>query len=510
MGSWRAWAAALSAAFAITAAAPAAAQPVFAVRTAASPPGQQRLVSFDTQSPGTLTSDAAISGLQSGETIVGMDFGVDQFPPQLYAIGSTSRVYTIDTGTGGATQVGGGPFSPALSGTSFAVESFDDVLRVLSTADQNLAVDQGNGTASAGANLVYATGDPNQAADPNVVAAGLQGENLFVIDSNLDVLAFLEGPDDPHSKNDLTTIGPLGVDTGPAVGFDVSGGVNPYAVLDVAGASRLYVIDTATGAATPHPSAAGNAVGATITGGIAVQPQDPQLQASPSPLDFGNQPLGTMGPATTLTIQLTGGEALESTNPAITGPNKDDFFLTADLCLSGLETQSASVPLRFPGDQCTVRIRFAPSAAGTRTAAFSFLQPKCCPSGTFIDAPLTGTGTNGPVGPTGPAGPTGLAGPQGPPGTSLTRLSAALLGERFTGRAKKRLRLPYFLTEAARVTIDVRRGKRRVARLTAQGSRGRNRVSWSKAGRAGKYLVSLTARTADGRRATDAAPLRIR
>src|SRR3954469_12913057 len=175
MGSCRAWAAALTATFAIIAAAPAAAQPVFAVRTAASPPGQQRLVSFDTESPGTLTSDVVITGLQSGETVVGIDFGFGQFPPVLYAVGSTSRVYTIDTGTAAATQVGGSPFTPALSGTSFAVESFD-VLRVLSNADQNLAVDQGSGSASAGANLVYATGDPNQAADPNVVAAGLRGE----------------------------------------------------------------------------------------------------------------------------------------------------------------------------------------------------------------------------------------------------------------------------------------------------------------------------------------------
>ena len=70
MGSWRAWTVALAAAFAITAATPAAAQPVFGVKTAV----QQRLVSFDTQTPGSITSDVAISGLQSGETIVGMDF----------------------------------------------------------------------------------------------------------------------------------------------------------------------------------------------------------------------------------------------------------------------------------------------------------------------------------------------------------------------------------------------------------------------------------------------------
>src|SRR3954451_24412089 len=128
MGSSRAWAAAFAAAFAILAAAPAAAQPVFGVKTAVSPPGQQRLVSFDTQTPGSITSDVVISGLQSGEAIVGMDFGFQQLPEQLYAVGSTSRLYTIDTGTGAATQVGGGPFAPALSGTSFGVESFD-VLR---------------------------------------------------------------------------------------------------------------------------------------------------------------------------------------------------------------------------------------------------------------------------------------------------------------------------------------------------------------------------------------------
>src|SRR4051794_28925895 len=240
MRSCRAWAGALATAFALAAAAPAAAQPVFAVRTAASPPGQQRLVSFDTQTPGTLTSDAAISGLQSGETIVGMDFGLDQFPLQLYAIGSTSRLYTIDTGAAAATQVGGSPFTPALSGTSFGVESFGDILQVFSDADQSLQVDVATGSAGADANLGYAGDDPNSAANPNVVAAGLKGEELFVIDSNLDVLA-LGSRGNSHL---LQTIGPLGVDTGPAVGLDVSGGVNPYAVLDIAGTSRLYVIDT--------------------------------------------------------------------------------------------------------------------------------------------------------------------------------------------------------------------------------------------------------------------------
>src|SRR5689334_15156374 len=73
------------------------------------------LISFDSATPNTVTT-VAITGLQVGETIV----GIDQRPAtgQLYGLGSTSRLYVINPTTGVATAVNSTPFM-ALDGTSF-------------------------------------------------------------------------------------------------------------------------------------------------------------------------------------------------------------------------------------------------------------------------------------------------------------------------------------------------------------------------------------------------------
>src|SRR3954447_23591927 len=77
-----------------------------------------QLVSFDSATPGTISSAVAITGLVSGDQIQGIDFrpanGV------LYALGindtagnDTGRIYTIDIATAVATVVGVAPFSTA-------------------------------------------------------------------------------------------------------------------------------------------------------------------------------------------------------------------------------------------------------------------------------------------------------------------------------------------------------------------------------------------------------------
>ncbi|HEX2103453.1 MAG TPA: DUF4394 domain-containing protein, partial [Solirubrobacteraceae bacterium] len=294
----------LSLAVSLTLAAPAAGQPAFGVATVT---GQQRLVAFETQTPGTITSSLAITGLQGAEVIHGLDFDPCSDPPTLFALGSTSRLYTIDTSSGAATQVGSGAFTPALSGTRFGFDIVDcEQARVVSDADQSLRVDLGTGAATADPPLAYDSGDANFGANPNVVgAAQAPFQTEFGIDSVLDVVVVQRTGDDPLSDSALTTVGPLGVDTGPVVGFDITGGLNPYAALDVGGQSRLYLLDLESGAAT----LLGAIGGSPLTGGLAVQPAAPQLSASASPFDLGSQPLGTMGPERTVTITLIGGDA---------------------------------------------------------------------------------------------------------------------------------------------------------------------------------------------------------
>src|SRR5436189_4355098 len=73
---------------------------------------------FDSGATGVVTS-VPVTGLQAGESLVGID--VRPADQVLYGVGSSSRLYTVNPLTGGATQVGAaGAFT--LNGTAFAVD----------------------------------------------------------------------------------------------------------------------------------------------------------------------------------------------------------------------------------------------------------------------------------------------------------------------------------------------------------------------------------------------------
>src|SRR4029078_4916552 len=66
------------------------------------------LFSFNSTPPGTILSGVYISGLQANEFIQAIDFRPAN--GQLYGLGSSNRLYTINTTTGVATAVGA-PFA---------------------------------------------------------------------------------------------------------------------------------------------------------------------------------------------------------------------------------------------------------------------------------------------------------------------------------------------------------------------------------------------------------------
>jgi uncharacterized protein (TIGR03437 family) len=222
------------------------------------------LISFNQFAPNAIMKTTAITGLQPSENILGIDFrprtGV------LYAISSQSRVYTINTSTAAATQVGSAPLTPAINGTSFGFDfnPVPDRIRLVSDAEQNLRLQPDLGTVAAtDTNLAYAAGDPNAAANPNIVGSaytnnfsGASTTTLYGIDSNLDTLV-LQGsiggaPTSPNTGQ-LTTVGALGVNTSDQVGFDIVGTTGlALASLTPMGAatSSLYSINLQTGAAT--------------------------------------------------------------------------------------------------------------------------------------------------------------------------------------------------------------------------------------------------------------------
>ncbi len=246
-------------AFAATSLAPATAAELLAgIGTSG---GNNLLVTFPSDDP-MAVSKVKIKGLQKKETILGLD--VRPFNGQLYALGSTSRLYVINRDTGMATAVSGTPLNPPVTGNAVAFDFNPTVdrIRIMTDAGQNLRAHPDTGAiVSVDASLAYAGGDPNFADVPEVSACAytnndndpLTGTVLFDIDTANDIVV----RQDPPNNGTLNTVGPLGVDAVSVAGFDIAGsnGV-AYASLVVKDGNKknlratLFTIDLVTGAAT--------------------------------------------------------------------------------------------------------------------------------------------------------------------------------------------------------------------------------------------------------------------
>ena len=210
------------------------------------------------------TSEVRITGLAANESLLGID--VRPATGQLYGLGSTSRVYTINTSTGAATAIGGTAFTPALSGSSFGFDFNPTVdrIRVVSNTGQNLRLNPVTGTvASTDLLLAFAANDANAGQTPSVSAAAYTnpdndpatGTVLYDIDRQLAILTTQNPPNDGK----LNTVGSLGLEFNDLTGFDIAPSGVAYAVLKVTGKdqpkhtcgnSDLYTVNLQTGAAS--------------------------------------------------------------------------------------------------------------------------------------------------------------------------------------------------------------------------------------------------------------------
>jgi hypothetical protein len=247
-------------AFAATSLAPATAAELLAgIGTSG---GNNLLVTFPSDDPMDI-SKVKITGLQKKERILGID--VRPLNGQIYALGSTSRLYVINRDTGVATAVSPTPLNPAVTGgaVAFDFNPTVDRIRIMTDAGQNLRAHPDTGAIVAvDASLAYAGGDPNFADVPEVGACAytnndndpLTSTTLFDIDTANDVVV----RQDPPNNGTLNTVGPLGVDAVHVAGFDIAGsnGV-AYASLVVKDGKKknlratLFTINISTGAATP-------------------------------------------------------------------------------------------------------------------------------------------------------------------------------------------------------------------------------------------------------------------
>lgn len=232
--------------------------------------GATRLVEITTKESGRnldfkADSVGKITGLQDNESILGIDFR--PLNGQLYGLGSSSRLYTINTDTAVATAVGS-QFVIPLSGTFFGFDfnPMVDRIRVVSDTNQNLRLNPiTGGVVDSDANAANGTqGDGNltygDTTDPFIAGAAYTnpdndaatGTTLYYIDSAQDTLVTSPLP----NAGTLSTVGDLGVDVSVPLSFDIAAqngvnfGIASFVTKENSKKVVVASIDLTTGAAT--------------------------------------------------------------------------------------------------------------------------------------------------------------------------------------------------------------------------------------------------------------------
>lgn len=212
------------------------------------------LVSFQSDNTLNVSGPMAITGLQAGERLLGIDFR--PVNNRLYGLGSTGRLYTINTNSAIALQVGNTDFGASLDGTDYGFDfnPVVDRIRIVSNTGRNLRAHPDTGAlVIRDGDAAYGAADPNFGARPNIVGsaytnnfAGTLTTTLYNIDSALDILTI----QNPPNNGTQVTVGGLLVDAGNNVGFDIASSDGSAFVslgFDSFGNSSLYGINLATG-----------------------------------------------------------------------------------------------------------------------------------------------------------------------------------------------------------------------------------------------------------------------
>lgn len=202
---------------------------------------------FNPNSPAQGLVNKAITGMQTGEGVLGIDFR--PLNGQLFALGSTSRIYTINLGTGVATQVGTGTLTTPLVGTEFGFDFNPtvDKIRVVSNTGQNLRLDPITGAVTA-ADTMLNPGTPTvSAAAYTNNFSGATATELYVIDHNTDKL-YLQNPPNGGA---LVEKGALGINITSANGFDIGAmSQKAYLLASVGTENKIYMVNLTTGVAS--------------------------------------------------------------------------------------------------------------------------------------------------------------------------------------------------------------------------------------------------------------------
>ena len=250
-----------------------------------------KLLKFNAGRPNRILDSLNITGLQAGESLLGIDYRVAK--DQLYGLGSSGRLYIINEDTAAATAVGV-PFAVKLDGTQFGFDFNPTVdrIRVVSNTGQNLRLHPDTGAVvdsnpalegvQTDGKLIYANGDVNFGKSPMTVGAAYSYNKAdtkittnFALDAAAGTLVTQgsrEGVMPAVSPNtgQLFTVGSLGLAFNNA-SFDIQAVSDvAFAALNSDGtaASRWVMIDLKTGAA----KSLGTVGGGERVVGVAMEP----------------------------------------------------------------------------------------------------------------------------------------------------------------------------------------------------------------------------------------------
>jgi hypothetical protein len=195
-------------------------------------------------------ADATISvnNLPQGENLLSIDFR--PATGQLYALGSSSRLYTINLTNGNATPLGTAPFMPMLSGTVASIDFNPTVdrIRLVTNSGQNLRLHPELGT------VVATDGAINGAANVSITSiaytnnmAGAATTELF----NIDLTNKKLFKQNPPNDGTLQEVGTININFSGRSGFDINDDNSVMlATFNVNGTNQLYSINTSNVAVT--------------------------------------------------------------------------------------------------------------------------------------------------------------------------------------------------------------------------------------------------------------------
>lgn len=200
--------------------------------------------------------DTAITGLNAGDQIVSVD--VRPLTGVLYGISVQKRLYTINTTTGVATQVGA-VISAINSPVELEFNPAVDRIRVISNSQDNYRINPDTAALVAtDTSLAYATGDVNFGSAVSMVGLAYTNSvnpapattTVYGLEDTANTLVLLGGQNgtpSPNTGNLSTQVGTVPTINGSS-GFDISGETGIGYVLS--NGNRLYTISVSTGLMT--------------------------------------------------------------------------------------------------------------------------------------------------------------------------------------------------------------------------------------------------------------------